>query len=135
MTMIGMATRPSDGADPRRTQKRVAVSFSGRQVLVDISGDDRLRLINQLPGRWPEVMKRRESGESLEQIARWAKVPPPCRPRCHFRRDKVDPFDKNSVTDMVHDGPECLSFLVSFIYSKLETDLHEIARNRGRLMI
>ena len=133
--LLGLATRPSDESDPRRTQKRVAVSHSGRQVLVDISGDDRLRLIKQLPGRWPEVMMRRESGESLEQIARWAKVPTPCRPRCRLKDVKVDPSDKNSVTDQVHDGPACLAYLVSSVYAELETQLHDIARKRGMLMI
>ena len=135
MTMIGLAVRPSDGADPRRTQKRVAVSYSGRQVLVDISGDDRLALIKALPGRWPEVIMARERGETLEQIARWAKVPPPCHPRCHLKSVKVDPSDAHSTTDQVHDGPACLSYLVAYIYAELETRLHDIARKRGLLMI
>lgn len=133
--LLGQATRPSDGADPRRTQKRMAVSYSGRQVYVDISGDDRLRLINQLPGRWPEVMKRRESGETLEQIARWARVPPPCHPRCRLVSVKVDPGDPNSVSEQVHNGPACLSYLVAYVYAELETQLQDIAQRRGRLMV
>jgi hypothetical protein len=142
MTMIGLASRPSDGADPRRTQKRVAVSPSGRQVLIDISGDDRLRLINKLPGRWPDVMKARERGETLEQISRWTKVPPPCRPGCRFKnlatRDGetwVDaPNDPDVVAERVHDGPECLAFLMSRVYAALETDLHDLANRRARLL-
>lgn len=133
--MIGTAIRPSDGADPRRTQKRVAVSYTGRQVLVDITGDDRLRLIKALPHRWPEVIMARERGETLEQIARWAHVPPPCRPRCHLKSVKVDPKDPNSVTDQVHDGPACLSYLVAYVYAELETQLNDIAQRRGRLMV
>lgn len=115
--MIGLAMRPSDESDPRRTQKRVAVSGSGRQVLVDISGDDRLRLIKQLPGRWPEVMMARERGETLEQIHRWARVPltpyEECRGRC-------DPPD--------------LRCHIAAIYSWLETELHDIAMRRARFL-
>ncbi len=131
--MLGLASRPSDGADPRRTQKRVAVSPSGRQVLVDITGDDRLRLINQLPGRWPDVMKARERGETLDQIARWAKVPTPCRPTCRFR--DVNATDDGEVRERVHVGDACLRFYVSHIYADLETQLHDIAQRRAKLML
>jgi hypothetical protein len=130
--MIGVAERPSDGADPRRTQKRVAVSPSGRQVLVDITGDDRLRLIRMLPGRWPEVIMARERGESLEQIHRWAKVPL-CQPDCHFTNAAVT--TDGLVLDQEHVGPPCLRIFVAAVYAMMETDLHEIAARRARLMV
>lgn len=144
MTMIGLATRPSDGADPRRTQKRVAVSGSGRMVTVDISGDDRLRLIKRLPGRWPEVMMARERGETLEQISRWARVPPPCPHGCRFHdvatRDGEKWVDApgdvpDLVSERVHMGPPCLSFLMGYCYNYLETALHDLAANRAKLMV
>jgi hypothetical protein len=117
VTLVGTATRPSDGADPRRTQKRIAVSPSGRQVHVDITGDDRLRLIKALPGRWPEVVMARERGDTLEQIHRWARVPlnpaDECRGRCR---------------------PPCLRCHVAAIYGWLETELHDLAARRARLM-
>jgi len=142
--MIGLATRPSDGADPRRTQKRVAVSGSGRMVTVDISGDDRLRLIKRLPGRWSEVIMARERGDTLEQIARWARVPPPCPHGCRFHdvatRDGETWVDAPAgidglVSERVHVGPPCLSFLMGYIYNALETSLHDIANARAKLMI
>jgi hypothetical protein len=133
MTLVGPATRPSDGADPRRTQKRVAVSPSGRQVLVDISGDDRLRLIKTLPGRWPEVMMRRESGEELDSIARWTKVPTPCRPACSFAHVAASP-EEGIVRDAVHVGEPCLRYHVAGIYAWLETELHDLAARRAKLM-
>jgi len=115
--MIGTATRPSDSADPRNTQKRLAVSPSGRQVYIDITGDDRLRLVMSLPGRWPDVIKARERGETLEQIHRWAKVPlnpaEECRGECR---------------------PECLRCHVASIYAWLETELNEIAQRRAKLL-
>jgi hypothetical protein len=132
MTMIGVAQRPSDGADPRRTQKRVAVSPSGRQVLVDITGDDRLRLIRMLPGRWPEVMMARERGETLEQIHRWAKVPL-CHPQCSFRN--MPASEDALVRDEVHVGDPCLRYYLAGIYAALETDLHALAASRARLMV
>ena len=140
--MIGTAERPSDGADPRLTQKRPAMSPRGA-VVVDITGDDRLRLIKQLPGRWPEVMMARERGETLEQIARWAKVPPPCPDGCHFinvaTRDGENWVEAptgitNLVTERVHVGPECLAFLLGYIYADLETRLHDLATARAMLM-
>jgi hypothetical protein len=141
--MIGTASRPSDGADPRRTQKRPAMSPSGA-VVIDITGDDRLRLIKQLPGRWPEVMMARERGETLEQIARWAKVPPPCPNGCQFvnvaTRDgehwvEAPKEIDNLVIERVHVGPECLAFLLGYVYADLETRLHDLANARARLMI
>lgn len=131
MTMIGMATRPSDGADPRRTQKRIAVSPSGRQVHIDITGDDRLRLIRMLPGRWPDVVMARERGETLEQIHRWAKVPL-CHPNCRFVTVGTGGDDK--VSDEVHVGEPCLRYHLAGIYAALETDLHDLAARRARLM-
>jgi hypothetical protein len=127
--MIGMATRLSDEADPRRTQKRIAVSPSGRQVLIDITGDDRLRLISMLPGRWPDVVKARERGETLEQIHRWARVPL-CHPHCQF----VNVSAAGDVSDSVHVGEPCLRYHLAGIYARLETDLHDLASRRARLM-
>jgi hypothetical protein len=141
--MIGLASRPSDGADPRRTQKRVAVSGSGRMVTVDITGDDRLRLIKRLPGRWPDVMMARERGDTLEQISRWAKVPPPCRYGCRFHDVATRDGEKwedapvgidNLVSERVHVGPECLAFIMGYIYNWLETELHELAGRRARFL-
>jgi hypothetical protein len=117
VTLIGTATRPSDEADPRRTQKRVAASPSGRQVLVDISGDDRLRLIRELPGRWPEVVMARERGESLESIHRWARVDLPSAIEC------------KGVCD-----PPCLRCSIAACYAWLEGELHDLAGRRARLL-
>lgn len=117
MTLIGTATRPSDGADPRKTQKRVAVSASGRQVLIDITGDDRLRLIKALPGRWPEVIMARERGETIEQIHRWARVPLTPIEQCRGECD-----------------PPCLRCHIATLYAWLETELHDLAARRGRLL-
>lgn len=117
MTLIGTATRPSDGADPRRTQQRLAATPSGRQVLVDISSEDRLRLISELPGRWPEVVKARERGESLESIHRWARLDltpeHECRGRCE---------------------PACLRCGIAACYAWLETALHDLAARRAKLL-
>lgn len=115
--LVGTATRPSDEADPRRTQKRVAVSGSGRQVLVDVTGDDRLRLIGQLPGRWPEVVKARERGESLEQIHRWARIALPPEYECRGRCEDA-----------------CLRCYLSEIYAWLETELHALASRRAAFL-
>lgn len=131
MVMLGMASRPSDGADPRRTQKRVAVSPSGRQVYIDITGDDRLRLIKQLPGRWPDVIMARERGETLEQIHRWAKIPL-CHPACRFT--DVSASDDGKVRDRSHVGELCLRYLMAGVYAWLETELHDIATARARLL-
>lgn len=117
MTLVGTATRPSDEADPRRTQKRVAATPSGRQVLIDITGDDRLRLIKSLPGRWPEVLMARERGESIEEIHRWARLPLPppneCRGQC---------------------AEPCLRCSLAAAYTWLEGELHDLAARRARLL-
>ncbi len=105
-------------ADPRLTQRRIAVTPSGRRVDVAITGDERLKLIKSLPGRWPEVIMARERGESIEQIHRWAKMP--CNPESECRG---------------HCEPPCLRCHMASIYSWLETELHAIAQNRARLMV
>jgi len=134
VSLIGIAERPSDNADPRRTQKRVATSPSGRTVLIDITGDDRLALLKKnLPGRWAEVMMARERGESMEQIARWAKVPPPCNP-CHFKRVRLVPDDPNCPEEEYHEGPACLAYYMGRIYSWLETELHDLANRRAQML-
>ncbi len=131
--LLGVASRPSDGADPRRTQKRVAVSPSGRRVLVDITGDDRLRMLREnLPGRWAEVMIARERGDTLDQIARWAKCPPPCNP-CKFARVLDVPGDPDGPKSEVHVGEPCLAFHMARIYAWFETALHDLADRRARL--
>lgn len=112
-----MTTILSDVADPRRTQGRIAVSPSGRQVTVPITGDDRLRLIKSLPYRWPEVVMARERGETIEQIHRWAKVP--CNPETECRG---------------HCDPPCLRCHMAGIYAWMETELHAIAQRRARLL-
>jgi hypothetical protein len=117
VSLIGTATRPSDGADPRHTQKRLAVTGSGRQVLIDISGDDRLRLIGELPGRWPEVIRARERGESLEAIHRWARIALTPELECRGRCD-----------------PACLRCGIASCYAWLETALHDLAARRARLL-
>jgi hypothetical protein len=136
MTMIGLATRPSDGADPRRTQKRVATTPSGRTVLVDITGDDRLRILKEgLPGRWPELMMARERGCTLEQIARDFKVQPPCDP-CRYKRIPQHNTEGEVIaTEEVHDGPPCLAFYMARVYAWWETALHNLADSRARLMV
>jgi len=40
----------------------------------------------------------------------------------------------NLVTERVHIGEPCLVFLMGYIYNALETDLHDLANNRARLM-
>jgi hypothetical protein len=86
-------------------------------VFVDITSADRLRLIHALPGRWPEVIKARERGDSLEQIHRWARIPLPPEAECHGR-----------CTDA------CLRCYMGEIYAWLETELHDLAARRGRLL-
>jgi hypothetical protein len=115
--LVGIATRPSDEADPSRTQKRVAVSPSGRQVLVDITSADRLRLIKSLRGRWPDVIMARERGESLEQIHRWARIELPPEHECRGRCEDA-----------------CLRCYVSEIYAWIETELHDLAQRRALLL-
>lgn len=124
----------SESADPRKPQRRIATTPSGRTVWVEITSDDRLRLIKQLPHRWPEVIMARERGEPLEHIARWAKVPGPCNP-CRLATTKVVESDPFSPAEQTHVGPACLAFYMGRIYAWLETELHAIAQNRARLMV
>lgn len=122
-------------ADPRATQKRIATTLSGRQVWIDITGDDRLRAIMQLPSRWPDVIKARERGESLQSIARWAKCPPPCQPECRLTPALRSPSGLVLPdTGGEHMGPDCLAWLVSACYTNIETALADLAVRRGRLM-
>lgn len=107
-----------DGADPRGTQKRYATTPSGRGVWVDITGDDRLRLIRMLPSRWPEVVMARERGDTLEQIHRWAKAALLAEGECQGTCD-----------------PPCLRCGLAECYKWLETALHDLAASRARLMI
>jgi hypothetical protein len=129
MTLI-LPNKVSDEADPRRTQKRIAISYTGRQVFVDITGDDRLRLIKQLPGRWPEVIMARESGQTLEQIHRWAHVPLNHPSLCYASMtESHDQLGRTGQCD-----PPCLRCHMASIYNWLETELHALAMRRGKLM-
>jgi hypothetical protein len=105
-------------SDPRLTQRRIATTPSGRRVDVPITGDDRLRLINRLPSRWPTVIKARERGETIEQIHRWAKAPLTPEHECQGKCQ-----------------PPCLRCMIASIYAYLETELHEIAQRRAKLMV
>jgi hypothetical protein len=121
LTIISSARDFLDGADPadpRKLQHRHAATPSGREVWVEITGDDRLRIIKKLPGRWPEVMMARERGDTLEQIARWVKLPLNPETECKG-----------------HCKPECLRCHLSGIYAWLETELHELANRRAALMV
>ena len=78
----------------------------------------------------------RERGETLEQISRWAMVPPPCPNGCRFLNvatrdgeswEEAPTGITNLVTERVHVGPECLSFLMGYVYADLETRLHDLA--------
>jgi len=102
---MGRATRLSDEADPRRTQHRIATAPDGHLVAVEITGDDRLKLIKSLPHRWPEVMMARERGDTIEQIHRWA--------HC-------------SEEDLRQGLVDC--------YAWLETELHDLAARRAKLL-
>jgi hypothetical protein len=112
-------------------------------VLIDITGDDRLRLIKKLPGRWSEVIMARERGDTLEQIARWTRVPPPCQYGCRFHDVATKDGEKwvdapsgipDLVSERVHVGPECLAFLMGYCYNWLETELHDLANRRARFL-
>lgn len=105
-------------ADPRKGQSRLATTPSGRSVWVEISGDDRLSLVKQLPSRWGEVLMARERGESLEQISRWARAPLLPEGECTGRCE-----------------PACLRCGMATCYAWLETALHDLAAARARLMI
>lgn len=101
-----------------------------------VTGDERLAVINRLPGRWPEVIKARERGQSLDEISRWAKVPPPCKPACRFK-EAVEPgsgLEVVTVNEWIHIGPECLAWYVADCYRYIETELQDLANRRARLM-
>lgn len=133
--LLGLAERPSDSADPSRTQKRVATTLTGRTVLIDITSEDRLRVLKQgLPGRWPDVMMARERGESLEWIASHFRVQPPCNP-CRYRRiPQKDEAGEVIATEEVHIGDACLAYYLGRIYAWYETTLHDLADRRARLL-
>lgn len=105
-------------ADPRRPQKRIATTAGGREVWVEISGDDRLAEIKRLPHRWPDIIMARERGESLEAIRDKLRVRVPINQHCQGECD-----------------PPCFKDLVADCYAILETNLHETARRRGWLMV
>ena len=124
--------------DPRNVQKRLAVSPSGRTVWVEVTGDDRLRIVKQLPSRWPEVIMARERGETLERIASWAKVPPPCKPACRIHSPSA--ISERTGLAVVaenageHVGPACLSYLIAECYNFVENRLNDLVETRARLM-
>lgn len=117
-------------SDPRITQRRLAVAPSGEGVWVDITGDDRLAAIDKLPGRWPEILKARERGLSLDEIISkiQPRCPPPCKPACVVSEVVSD--DGYPVWD--HQGPDCLSFLVSSCYNIVETYLQDFAAMKAK---
>lgn len=104
--------------DPRKPQKRIATTPSGRQVWVELTGDDRLKIIKELPSRWPEVIMARERGEPIEEIRIKLHIRQPINEDCHGRCD-----------------PPCFKDLISDCYSQIETRLHDIAQQRARLMV
>lgn len=127
-------------ADPRLPQKRLAVTPSGRQVWVEITGDDRLRIIKQLPGRWPEVVMARERGESLEQIHRWARCALPPEEWCARNCAKPTKTHPDGTTEVLErfcaaEGEPCLRDLLATVWAKLETALQDLAAERARMMI
>ena len=128
---MGILAEPS--LDPRRPQSRLAVTPSGRAVWVELSGDDRLKIVKSLPSRWPEVIMARERGDSLDEIARWVKLPPPCYPSCRLVERKVSEL---SIDDPVegHVGPGCLAWYLAAAYAHVETALNDLASKRARLM-
>ena len=111
-----LATEPS--YDPRKPQKRLATTPAGLQIWIDITGDDRLRVVKALPSRWPEVIMARESGDSIETIRDKLRIKLPINERCEGNCD-----------------PECLKCLISACYSMIETALHDLAQQRARLLI
>lgn len=121
-----------ESGDPSAPQTRLAVSGSGRQVWVDLTSADRLKVINELPSRWPDVIKARESGKSLDEIALWAKCPPPCKPSCRFEDKTVT--GAVDVAERVHLGPACLAYLVAECYGHIESRLSDIAQARAKLL-
>lgn len=92
--------------DPSLAQKRIATSPSGREVWVTITSADRLAVIDSFPHRWPEVIKARERGERVEDIAKTVRLP-------------FEQFVEE----------------LGAAYSILETILHDVAQRRARLMV
>lgn len=101
-------------ADPRRPQRRIGICPAGHTHWVEITGDDRLAVINRLPHRWPDVIKQREAGATLEEIHRWVKVPLPPEHDCHGDC-----------------SPPCLREHVATCYAYIETELNELAKRRA----
>lgn len=110
--------------DPRAVQRRLAATPSGREVWVEISGDDRLRLIKALPHRWPEVVMARERGESFKAI----------HDRFASRLSCSHGWTTANGT-IEADGPCELADHLGGIYAWLETAVHDLARDRAKLMI
>ncbi|HLI23355.1 MAG TPA: hypothetical protein VKU91_00245 [Acidimicrobiales bacterium] len=130
-----------DPTDPRHPQQRLAVTPSGRAAWVTITGDDRLQIIRQLPSRWPEVIIARERGDPLEQIATWAKCPPPCKPSCRLKESGatadqlLEAVDRGWMPEHQHVGEPCLSWLIAECYAYVETQIQDLANKRARLMV
>jgi hypothetical protein len=55
-------------------------------------------------------------------------------PLCHPHCQLVNVAPAGEVADQVHIGDLCLRWYLNAIYSKLETDLHDLASRRARLM-
>ena len=116
-------------------QRRIATNARGQQVWVKITPDDRLRAINKLEHRWPEIVKAREAGESIEEIhrrlvhVRDIGLTPTCHPACS------DAYDAGHLQACHGEcDPPCFRDLLAAAYAQVETTLHELARRRGWLM-
>lgn len=123
--------------DPRNVQKRLATTPSGRAVWVEITGDDRLSIVKNLPSRWPDVIMARERGVSPDEIARWAKVPPPCKPSCRIHNPTATSESGLVIVAEAagaHIGEPCLNYLIAECYNYVEAQLNELAAKRARMM-
>lgn len=112
---MGNDTLWNTNADPRRPQRRIAITPSGRTAWIEIKGDDRLAVIKRLPHRWPEVVMARETGATLEEIAGRFRVPLPPEHECQGECE-----------------PACLREHLATCYAFIETELNELAKRRAR---
>lgn len=114
-------------------QRRIATNSRGAQVWVRITPDDRLKVINELEHRWPEIVKAREAGETIEEIHRRLRVQVTLTPTCHPACS--DAYDAGHLQACHGEcDPPCFRDLLAAAYAKVETRLHELARRRGWLM-
>lgn len=117
----------------RQDQTRLATNRRGEQKWVKITPDDRLKLINQLPHRWPEIIKARERGESIEGIHTRLRVKWDLEPNCHAECAAAHRHDNPTCHGEC--DPPCFRELVADCYSWIETELHALAQRRAEIMI